>query len=296
MPAILSTLRLEECRVDFYVDKVDITDMKSSGSASVPLSYEAMFNLNKHKKSILDQLRKTELKIKSELKHSSSKVGVDALKAQMKSRFNRFPNRVEIQLTQKLALFIFVDFFLYRRNASLSASFAPKIMSFSRAVGYCTRGGTGIFPLGKDNGGIEQRPLRIGVLKEFLKFMPQFQRTLFDYSVAHGHASGCPMCRFVIGDSTTLSSVRLPASLKNVDVQKCKKDLDRAFWHYLNEHRRSIKHPGSLIIVMRPYDAASGSPYESIESSEDEADYEEVICHLSFVICHLIYRYLSFVT
>ena len=289
MPAILSTLRLDQSRVECYQDKIEIFDLKASGTSVIPVSYEAMFNLNRHKDSILEQLKDTEDRISRRLskinkRGKMSARSVDYAKSELKERFNKFPNRVELQLTRNLALFVFVDFHV-RRDYELTFSFVPKIMTFSRSIAGGFSRGSGIFPVGVNKGGIEGRTLRIGVLKELMAQMSNVQRTLFDFAIAHGHATACTMCRFVIGDLTTLSTVRLPASLKDVDVQKCKKELDNAFWQYINQKTpTSNRNQGSLIIVMRPCNSSKRQSLEKIESSEDEADYREVCVCLSLSV------------
>ena len=124
--------------------------------------------------------------------------------------------------------------------------------------------------------------LRIDVLKELFAHMEDVKRALLDFSLGHGHGSGCAMCQFVLGDSTTVRAVNLPPSLKPSDITKTKNEMEDALCQYLGrkKHLEFLPSSGSLIIVMRPAapvttKAALGG-LENIESSEDEMDFQEV--------------------
>ena len=283
MPAILSTLKLKQCQLDLFTDKAEVFDVKASGSCPVPVCYDSLFKLNRYKDSILEQLRDNRDRIERRLtklnqRKNVSTRSVEYEKSQLKERFNKFPNRVEIRLTRDLALFIFVDFHV-RHDLELRSSFVPKIMTYSRTLTAGFSRGSGIFPVGVNKGGIEGRVLRIDVLKEIFAHMDEVKRTLLDISLGHGHGSGCAMCRLVLGDSTTVRRVNLPPSSKASDVAKSKKELEDAFCQYLAGKRssESLPHLGSLIIVMRPSSSNVATGVENIDSSEDETDFQEVI-------------------
>ena len=288
MPAILSTLKLKQSRLELFADRVEVFDVKASGTCAVPVCYDSLFKLDRYKDSILEQLRDNRDRIERRLtklnqRKNVSTRSVEYEKSQLKERFNKFPNRVEIRLTRDLALFIFVDFHV-RQDLELRSSFVPKIMSYSRSLTPGFSRGSGIFPVGVNKGGIEGRVVRIDVLKELFTRLEDVKRTLLDFAVAHGHGSACAMCHFVLGNSTTVRTLSLPPSLKTSDVARTKKEMEEALCQYLaRRNPESLSIAGSLIIIMRPSVVTTGattsttSPgLENIESSEDDMDFQEV--------------------
>ena len=231
MPAILSTLRVPEGTIVAYPKHVELLD--KSQRQRVDLGYELVAGFDMCRRYIEDKIKRTRRAVDKELHELSpslkkmSNRRLKEVKETLKEKWNRYPKRPEFRLTSKLALFVFIDFYEKNKSSSkgIGVAFVPKIMSFTNTANNHQL----LFPLSRNNGGIEGKPIQVQFLFAFLAQLSLLKQDLRSVAFNHAHApeggSRCHFCTFVRRHIPMVVSMEVDGAKASTKVRQQLKTL-----------------------------------------------------------------------